>query len=135
MICTDNGLEPLCRVTTTFPLPSVPGDTVKDCHWTTFNFSNETPDNRFNNPDYALKYINENYYQIAEPSRYGDIVLLLNNRQEVKHSAVYLADDLVFTKNGSNYRQPWMIMRIADLLATYPASPPMQVVYIRKKSN
>jgi hypothetical protein len=65
----------------------------------------------------------------------GDILLLLNSRNEVKHSAVYLADDLVFTKNGNNYRQPWMIMHIPDLLATYPATPPMQVVYMRLKTD
>ena len=54
---------------------------------------------------------------------YGDILLLMNDRNEIKHSAVYLADDLVFTKNGNNYRQPWMLMHIPDLLATYPATP------------
>ena len=119
----------------TFPLPNQPGDPIMDCHWTTFNFSSETPDNRFNNPDFAVDYIRKNYYQISSPSMCGDILLLLNSRNEVKHSAVYLADDLVFTKNGNNYRQPWMIMHIPDLLATYPATPPMQVVYMRLKTD
>jgi hypothetical protein len=119
----------------TFPLPNQPGDPIMDCHWSTFNFSSETPDNRFNNPDFAVDYIRKNYYQISAPSLCGDILLLMNNRNEVKHSAVFLADDLVFTKNGNNYRQPWMIMHIPDLLATYPATPPMQVVYMRLKSN
>jgi hypothetical protein len=59
----------------------------------------------------------------------------MNDRQEIKHSAVFLADDLVFTKNGDNYRQPWMIMHIPDLLATYPATPPMHPVYLRPKQN
>jgi hypothetical protein len=119
----------------TFPLPSQAGDPTMDCHWTTFNFSNDPPDNRFNNPAYAVEYIRKNFYQIAAPSLYGDIVLLMNDKQEVKHSAVYLADDIVFTKNGNNYRQPWMLMRIPDLLATYPATPPMKVVYMRRKTE
>ncbi len=100
-----------------------------DCHWTTFNFASDTPDNRFNDPTFAVQYIQKNYYQIAAPSQYGDILLLMNDKQEIKHSAVYLADDLVFTKNGNNYRQPWMLMRIPDLLATYPATPPMKAIY------
>jgi len=119
----------------TFPLPAQPGEPTMDCHWTTFNFSNETPDNRFNDPSFAVKYIRDNFYQIAAPSQYGDIVLLMNQKQEVKHSAVYLADDLVFTKNGNNYRQPWMLMRIPDLLATYPSTPPMRTIYMRRKTD
>jgi hypothetical protein len=119
----------------TFPLPPQSGEPTMDCHWSTFNFSNETPDNRFNDPNYAVQFIQKNYYQIAAPSIYGDILLLMNDRNEVKHSAVYLADDIVFTKNGNNYRQPWMLMRIPDLLATYPATPPMKPIYMRRKTD
>ena len=119
----------------TFPLPPQQGDPTMDCHWSTFNFSNETPDNRFNDPAFAVDYIQKNYYQIAAPSIYGDILLLMNDRNEVKHSAVYLADNIVFTKNGNNYRQPWMLMRIPDLLATYPATPAMKPVYMRRKTD
>ncbi len=119
----------------TFPLPPQPGEPTMDCHWSSFKFSNETPDNRFNDPAYAVEYIRKNYYEIAAPSIYGDILLLLNDRNEVKHSAVYLADDIVFTKNGNNYRQPWMLMRISDLLATYPATPAMKPVYMRRKTD
>jgi hypothetical protein len=119
----------------TFPLPPQAGEPTMDCHWTTFNFSNDTPDNRFNDPTYAMEYIRKTYYQIAAPSMYGDILLLMNDHNEVKHSAVYLADDLVFTKNGNNYRQPWMLMHIPDLLATYPASPAMKPIYMRRKTD
>jgi hypothetical protein len=119
----------------TFPLPPQAGEPTMDCHWTTFNFSNETPDNRFNDPNFAVQYIQKNYYQIAGPSLYGDILLLMNDKSEIKHSAVYLADDLVFTKNGNNYRQGWMIMHIPDLVATYPNKPPMRLIYMRLKVN
>jgi hypothetical protein len=117
----------------TFPPPPHPGGPVMDCHWTTFNFFNDPPDNRFNDPAFAVEYIHKNYYPIAAPSVYGDILLLMNDRDEIKHSAVFLADDLVFTKNGNNYRQPWMLMHISDLLETYPATPPMKPVYMRRK--
>ena len=119
----------------TFPLPPQAGEPTMDCHWSTFNFSNETPDNRFNDPVFAVNYIRDNFYQISAPSIYGDVLLLMNDKNEVKHSAVFLADDLVFTKNGNNYRQPWMIMRIPDLLATYPATPAMRTVYMRHKTD
>jgi hypothetical protein len=119
----------------TFPQPPQPGEPTMDCHWTTFNFGNDVPDNRFNDPNYAVQYIQKNYYEIAAPSLCGDILLLMNEKNEVKHSAVFLADDLVFTKNGNNYRQPWMLMRIPDLLATYPDNPPMKPVYMRRRTD
>ena len=119
----------------TFPLPGQAGEPVMDCHWSTFNFCNDTPDNRFNDPNFAVEHLRKNYYQIAAPSLYGDILLLMNDKQEVKHSAVFVADNIVFTKNGSNYRQPWMLMRISDLLATYPATPAMKPIYMRRKTD
>jgi hypothetical protein len=119
----------------TYPLPSRSGDAYPDCHWTTFNFNRETPDNRFNDPAYPVQYIAQNYAQIPAPTQYGDILLVINEQKELKHSAVYLADDLVFTKNGQNPRQPWMIMHIPDLLANYPATPPVHAVYVRKKGD
>ena len=119
----------------TFPLPPQAGEPTMDCHWSTFNFSSDTPDNRFNEPAFAAQFIEKNYYQISAPSIYGDVLLLMNDRNEIKHSALFLADDLVFTKNGNNYRQPWMLMRIPDLLATYPSTPPMRAIYMRRKTD
>jgi len=114
----------------TYPLPSQPGDPVMDCHWSTFNFSNIEPDNRYTNPQYTVEYITKNFYRIDAPSIYGDVVLYANDKNEIKHSAVYLADDLAFTKYGDNYRQPWMIVRIADMQTMYPALKP---VFYRRK--
>ena len=119
----------------TFPLPTQPGDPVMDCHWTTFNFSNDPPDDRFNDTGFTVDYLRKNYYQIAAPSLYGDVLLLMDGHGAALHSAVFLADDLVFTKNGNNYRQPWMLMHIPDLLATYAAVPTLHPIYMRRKTD
>ena len=109
----------------TYPLPSQPGDPKMDCHWSTFNFSSVQPDNRFNDPRFTVDYIQKNFYHIDAPSIYGDILLYVNDKNEIKHSAVYLADDLAFTKYGDNYRQPWMIVRMADMQTMYPTLRPV----------
>jgi hypothetical protein len=119
----------------TFPLPSKPGDPKMDCHWSSLNFFNELPDNRFNDPQYTSQYISNNYYQVAKPTAYGDLVFLLDNHNTALHSAVYIADDLVFTKNGDNYMQPWMLMHLKDMLATYSSVPPPRMVVYRNKIN
>lgn len=114
----------------TFPLPAQQGDPSMDCHWTTMNFFNETPDNRFSDPPYTVEYLKSHYYQIAKPSAYGDRVFLLDKNGNAIHSAVYLADDIVFTKNGNNYTQPWMLMHLKDLLAEYTTdTAPGMAVY------
>jgi hypothetical protein len=117
----------------TYPEPSKPRDPVMDCHWSTMNFFNDIPDNRFSDPKYTVTYLQAKCYTIAQPSAYGDIIFLLNQQGNAIHSAVYLADGIVFTKNGNNFAQPWMLMHLDDLVARYTSdvAPPM-VVYRNK---
>jgi hypothetical protein len=118
----------------TFPMPSRPGDPTMDCHWSTMNFFNEVPDDRFTDPTYSVKYLETNYYQIAKPSRYGDIILFLDgNSNNAIHSAVYLADDIVFTKNGNNMAQPWMLMHLKDLTMKYESDGPGRMLVYRNR--
>ena len=118
----------------TYPLPSQLGDPAMDCHWSTMNFFNQAPDNRFSDPKYTSAYIAANYYPIARPTAYGDIILLLDGRGNAIHSGVFLADDIIFTKNGNNFAQPWMLMRLKDLVAEYTTDVPPRVAVYRNKN-
>lgn len=119
----------------TFPLPTEAGDVKMDCHWTAMNFFNETPDARFQDNAYASNYIKENCYQIGKPSMVGDLVFLLNSKSEVIHSSVYIADDLVFTKNGINFAQPWILMRIPNMCEVFTSGEEPKVAYYRRKDS
>ena len=47
----------------------------------------------------------KHYYKVAKPVAYGDIIMLVNDQDIAGiHVAVYLADDIVFTKNGLTSR-------------------------------
>lgn len=117
----------------TFPLPAEAGDVRMDCHWTALNFFNTTPDPRFQDNAYASSFIKENYYQIGKPSKVGDLVFLLNCKNEVVHSAVYIAEDFVFTKNGINFAQPWILMRIPKMSEAFTVGEEPTVAYYRRK--
>ena len=118
----------------TFPMPTRPGDPAMDCHWSTMNFFNETPDDHFTNPAYTVSYLQTNFYQIANPSKYGDIILFLDGESNnAIHSAVYLCDDLVFTKNGNNMAQPWMLMHLKDLTTRYESDGPGRMLVYRNR--
>ena len=119
----------------TNPLPSQPGDPVMDCHWSTMNFFNETPDNGFSDPTYTVQFLLTHFYRIGKPSKYGDRIFLMNSRGDAIHSAVYLADDIVFTKNGAGSDQPWMLMHLKDLLAKYSVDGPPAMFVYRNKDN
>jgi hypothetical protein len=128
-------LPPLAREKLfTSPLPPVPGqERLPDCHWTALNFFNSNPDPRMSDNDYAARQISENYYQVASPGIAGDLVLLLDDANRVIHSSVYIAGDVVFTKNGINYAQPWVLMHEKDLIGTFSAINPVKVAYFRRK--
>jgi hypothetical protein len=98
------------------------------------NFFNETPDDRFADPDYALSYLDEHYYEVAKPTRYGDLIFFLNGKGKPVHSAVFIADDIVFTKGGNDYTDPWMLMRLKNLIAAYSLSDTTRVAVYRNKN-
>ena len=117
----------------TFPLPDQPGKPGPDCHWTALNFFNPVPDPRMQDIAYASAHVQGNFTQIGVPSTIGDIIFLLDEAGGVIHSAVYIADDIVFTKNGINFGQPWILMRMADLLKVYTLDKTPKVQYYRRK--
>ena len=111
----------------------------QDCFWSAFNFFNgDAPDDRVNDVDYLHEVIDRDYARIVAPSQLGDIMMLTTREGKAVHAAVYVADDLLFTKNGESFTQPWILMHMADMLDTYnvryPSSGPLNVLYSRRKS-
>ncbi|MGC3957295.1 MAG: hypothetical protein QM813_04805 [Verrucomicrobiota bacterium] len=119
----------------TTPFPSSPGDPSMDCHWSAMNFFNSEPDFRFSDLTYTAAYVKTNYYPVAQPTAYGDIVFLLDPSGNAIHSAVYIADDIVFTKNGNNYAQPWVLMRLPNLIGLYSVTDTPRIACYRHKNS
>ena len=111
----------------TFPLPTntMNGAPVKhDCHWTSMNFFRDVPDDRFTDPKYVAQKLKEDYVSVMFDPRYGDVVVLQKPDGDIIHSAVYLADNIVFTKNGSTQVHPWMFSTISDMIEQYSCNLP-----------
>lgn len=127
-------LPPLARekLFTSLVPPRQDGLPVPDCHWTALNFFSEKPDPRMSDNSYASRYIQDHYYQVATPAIPGDLVLVMNAAGEVLHSSIYIADDIVFTKNGVNYAQPWVFMRIKRMQGIFSCLEPTEIAYFRK---
>lgn len=120
----------------TYPQPDKTAEAGKrDCHWTTFNFFAEVPDDRFSQAQEVLATLERDYTRIDGDARLGDVVMLLVNGSEAIHTAVYLADDILFTKNGSSSLEPWILMKLDDLQDFYPTHRPVEIRFYRRSGR
>lgn len=115
-------LPPLARkLLYTYPGPELAKHGIMpDCHWTSLNFFHYEPHEYLLDARLATSKVLEQFLPVEEPYRYGDILFFLDKTTEdAFHSCIYLADDLVYTKNGRNILAPWVIMRMEDLDKIY----------------
>lgn len=105
---------------------------MPDCHWTSLNFFNYNPENLFLDTKLIASRVLQNYSQVKPPYRYGDILFVMNNETgEATHSCVYLAENLVFTKNGGNLLAPWILMTLDDIRSLYLKDRDAQIIAYR----
>ncbi len=88
---------------------------LANCFWTALNFFNDDPDDRLLDPEIALQELHRDYFLVQDALQLGDIVALSDDEMNIFHVAVYIADDLVFTKNGYFSLAPWTILPIDRL--------------------
>jgi len=105
----------------------------RDCFWTAMNFYNDPPDARLFDSAYALSRLSQDYAPAASPRQLGDLLVLVDDSGRTVHACVFIAADFVFTKNGADYLQPWVLMTIPDMLARYATDQPAQLHTLRRK--
>jgi hypothetical protein len=121
-----------------YPHPAQTLDGVKrDCHWTSLNFFSLVPNDGLSDPEKVRRHVVEEYYRISETPQFGDIVFFSLSNGDIIHSCVYLAANLVFTKNGDSVFQPWSIMDLQDVNEIYSYLPKdgVQVHYWRNRNH
>ncbi len=93
---------------------------MPDCHWTSLNFFNYEAQPYLLDSRLATTAVLERFVPVGEPYSYGDILFFLDAKTgDAFHSCVYLADGLVFSKNGRNLLSPWVITTVEDLKKVY----------------
>jgi len=123
-----------------YPPPEEATNAVpKDCYWTSFNFFHYPPDNNFSIPSYIVAKVDSDYYPINNDPHFGDILFFTTPQNKGIHSAVFIADNIVFTKNGIGALNPWMLDTIEHLTDLYSFSLPegqsVKVCYYRRKNH
>ena len=103
----------------TYPRENEPGGAAHcNCHWASLNFFNDPPDNAIAADANIAKTLATLYEPLNSSTRLGDIILFFDGNVLV-HSCVYIAGDIVFTKNGAGTTAPYMLQRLQDVEAGY----------------
>lgn len=109
---------------------------LPDCHWTSLNFFNYDPHEYLLDSRLATSAVLEKFAPVEPPYKYGDILFFLKKDSgDAYHSCVYLADNLVFTKNGRNILSPWLIMKREDVEKIYLYRGDGRIQGFRKKPS
>lgn len=106
-----------------------------DCFWTSLNFFRDPPEAKFLDPAEVRRALTTEYEPASNPPLFGDIVVLLDSQGSGIHACVYLAEDFVFTKNGKVELEPWVIMKMSDMLACFPSEQPLRMMALRLKQT
>lgn len=108
---------------------------LANCFWTALNFFNETADDKYLDPIQAMDALRRDYYIVHDNLQLGDIAVFSTREMNVFHVASYLANGLVFTKNGAFSLAPWTILPVEELKGAYVGhTKNWLVTYYRKKT-
>jgi hypothetical protein len=119
-----------------YTYPSAEGDkgeTVFDCHWNSMNFWNDPPNDKFSDGMTVIRTLETDYEPVTDDYRFGDIILFMKSETQAIHSAVYVADNILFTKNGPSQHSPWILMLMDTLVSHYQTNVDLKIRAYRKK--
>jgi len=95
----------------TYPDPSMGKEGIlPDCHWSSLNFFNYDAQPYLLDSRLATSAVLERF--VAHRANLSDSATScssLTSNGDAFHSCVYLADDIVFSKNGRNVLSPWIL--------------------------
>ncbi|HKQ36434.1 MAG TPA: hypothetical protein VJ063_00065 [Verrucomicrobiae bacterium] len=109
-----------------YTYPDADGGVRHDCFWTSFNFFYDQPRHNLQNPADYNALLREGFRPVSGPAQFGDLLLLLESGETAVHMCVYVAADVVYTKNGVDAKQPWVLMHMKDMKALYVADKPLE---------
>ena len=91
---------------------------LPDCHWTCANFFNNAASDHLVDFNSSTTHFNDTLVPNPEPHTFGDVLTLALDGSPV-HSCIYIADDIVYTKNGGTALSPWILMKLSDMISRY----------------
>lgn len=99
-----------------------------DSMWTAINFFKSDPIDIYSDQREADAYIREHYQPTEAPYRFGDLIFLVHQtRRDVIHSCIFVADNVVFTKNNAGILYPWVLSDLDSVRLFHQREDPLFV--------
>lgn len=110
------------------------GGRYPDWFWTCYNFFRFNPiDVYADSKDFVSLFESEFLSVPRAPYQFGDLIVL-KSQEEIVHGAIYIADNIVYTKNGSSPVSPTIFMKLRDLVAYHDLTGDIVLQHYRNKS-
>jgi hypothetical protein len=106
---------------------------MPDCSWTALNFFSSAPLNYHADDRLLLSRLDDDYDEVSAPYNFGDVLIMAGPDGVAVHTCVYIADDIVYTKNGQNTSAPWILSKIGDVQRLYSYGRQVSVQGFRMK--
>ncbi len=105
---------------------------LPDCFSSAFSFFAQDPPER--HLDFVGHIFRERYVRASRPLQYGDLIMILDSSNgDWIHACNFIADDLVFSKNGKSMGRPWVIARLDDVVRDYLSVEKVSISFFRLK--
>lgn len=114
-------------------LRDVRPNSTPDCFWTSVQFFDRKASPRLLDPLTFDHHLSGEFEKVEGEATFGDIVCMFNGEDNsFLHSFVQIADDIVFTKNGSSFARPFVLTRKSDMLSVYLDETPYRFDVYRR---
>lgn len=108
---------------------------LANCLWSALNFFSQEPDDRFLDVERSLTTLRDQYTMIEDGFQLGDVIVFVDANGAPFHAAVYLADGLAFSKNGTSQMTPWVIMSVENIKGFYRTREPSPRLIYHRRSD
>jgi hypothetical protein len=103
-----------------------------DWFWTCYNFFRFSPRDVYADSAERPNLIEKEFELALPPYEFGDMILF-NSGGRVIHGCIYIAEDIVYTKNGSDMFTPWCLMKIQNVAAYHDIKGDLSMTLFRKR--
>lgn len=86
-----------------------------DWFWTCYNFFRFTPRPVYADSPERDSLILREFIEVSPPYQFGDMIVLSSGGKSI-HGCIYIAEEIVYTKNGPDVFSPWVLMRVQDVI-------------------
>jgi len=103
-----------------------------DWFWTCYNFFRFTPVDIYADSPNRKAIMTREFELALPPYQFGDVLVIRNGDRAI-HGCIYIADNIVYTKNSADIYSPWILMKLNDVVAYHDMSGDTEITAHRKR--